>query len=72
MIYLAFLFLLLFTGFFVRETIVSLRRGSVRNRGRSYGREDRPVSFWFGIASWILNASAGAVATVLLALSKLG
>lgn len=72
MIYVTFAFLLLFTGFFVRETIVSLRRGAVHNRGQRYGRQDRPALFWLGIAAWILNASVGTLFTVLLGLSKLG
>ncbi|WP_342251537.1 hypothetical protein [Sphingomonas sp. OTU376] len=70
MIYVAFALLLVFTGFFVGETMVSLRRGAVHNRGQRYGRRERPILFWSGIFAWVLNASVGALFFVMLALSE--
>lgn len=72
MTWLALLFLALFTGFFVRETLVSLRPGRVSSRGVAHDRQMQPIRFWIGIAAWVLNATLGALFFVLLGLSKLG
>ena len=66
MIYVALLFLLIFTTFFVIEIAKSFSRGFVTSRGWTAYRTKQPVQFWLGIATWALNAAAGALFLILL------
>lgn len=66
MIYLGVLFLAVFSGFFVREIVLSFRRGAVTSRGCYWSREKQPMLFWFGVGAWLLNAGVGALIALAL------
>jgi hypothetical protein len=60
MIYIALLFLIAFSGFFLWEAQRSLKAGVVRSGGSTWTRQEQPVRFWIGIAAWLFNAAVGA------------
>ncbi len=59
MIYVALLFLIAFTGFFIWLTVRSLQRGQVSSRGVTFVRSRQPILYWLGIGAWLLNVLGG-------------
>ena len=68
--YLDRILLLAVLAFFVREVIVSMRRGYVSSRGWTARRDKQPVQFWFGISAWTLIAVSAIIFLVLLTVLK--